>query len=221
MEEVWKDIDEYYQVSTLGRVKSTKKGKEKILKGYINNYGYVTLTLNGKTKKVHQLVATAFLNHAPCGHNSVVNHKNFIRHDNRLENLEIITQRDNANQEHIKSTSDFVGVYWSKKVRKWVSEIHINGKKKYLGSFDCEESASNRYQEALKYFQNGEEFTLKKRTRSSKYKGVSWNAKNKKWIARVYIDGYTKYIGSFDTEETAFENCKLALLEFKKNKRDT
>ena len=49
MEEVWKDIDEYYQVSTLGRVKSTKKGKEKILKGYINNYGYVTLTLNGKT----------------------------------------------------------------------------------------------------------------------------------------------------------------------------
>ena len=60
MEEVWKDIDEYYQVSTLGRVKSTKKGKEKILKGYINNYGYVTLTLNGKTKKVHQLVTTAF-----------------------------------------------------------------------------------------------------------------------------------------------------------------
>ena len=35
---------------------------------------------------MHQLIAVIFLNHIPCGFNLVINHKNFIKTDNRAEN---------------------------------------------------------------------------------------------------------------------------------------
>lgn len=156
LKEIWKDVKGYegiYQVSNLGRVKSLKFGKERILKGGIDGVGYLTVSLskNGKVKthKVHVLVAIAFLGHTPCGYKLVVDHKNFIRHDCRLENLEIITQRENANLKHIKSTSEYVGVSWDKGTKKWRADIHVNGKHKYLGLFTDELEASNAYQNAL------------------------------------------------------------------------
>lgn len=153
--EFWKTINDCpdYLISNLGNVKSIKRGKERILKGGINKDGYIYFILcnNGfeKTKTAHQLVAQSFLNHKPCGNKMVVNHINFIRTDNRLENLEIITNRENTNKKHIKSNSKFVGVGWCVKRKKWISRIFINGKRKYLGGFDCEVEASNAYQKEL------------------------------------------------------------------------
>ena len=37
----------------------------------------------------------------------------------QLDNLEIITQRENANKKHIKSSSKYVGVCFNKKRNKW------------------------------------------------------------------------------------------------------
>lgn len=54
--EVWQDIQGYsgiYQVSTLGRIRSLKKGKIKLLKPYINNMGYAVLSLLLTTNKKH------------------------------------------------------------------------------------------------------------------------------------------------------------------------
>lgn len=109
-EEIWKDIPEYkgiYQVSNSGRVKSLgneKSKKERILKPIINPHGYcfVYLCMYGKSKAIyiHQLVAICFLGHKPCGYKLVINHKNFIRTDNRVENLEIVTQKENLNHYH-------------------------------------------------------------------------------------------------------------------------
>ena len=68
MKEVWKTIPYYsgaYQVSNLGRVKSSKGRKEKILKPHTNSSGYlqVGLSKSGKPKFVliHRLVAQVFL----------------------------------------------------------------------------------------------------------------------------------------------------------------
>jgi len=149
--EVWKKIEEFedYEVSNLGRVKSTKYNKEKILKSY-DSLGYlkIDLSVNGIKKKikVHQLVAMAFLNHTPNKHKIIVNHKNHIRNDNRVENLELITQRENTNKKHIKSSSEFVGVCFSNSKQKWRSRITINGKRKELGFFKTEIEAHNAYQ---------------------------------------------------------------------------
>jgi hypothetical protein len=159
MQEIWKDIPDYegfYQVSTLGRIKSLGNNmskKEKILKNFISGtYYMIDLNKKGLSKSflVHQLVAIAFLNHIPCKHKLVVNHINFNRLDNRVENLEIITQRQNANQKHLKSSSKYTGVSWHKKDKKWQSMIMINGKLKYLGSFICETKASFTYETELK-----------------------------------------------------------------------
>jgi hypothetical protein len=160
IEEIYKDIPEYeglYQVSNLGNVKSLnyKRSKKEIAlikSSGVSNYDTVVLRKNNKSKTryVHHLVAIVFLNHIPNGYKIVINHKNFIRKDNRVENLEIITQRENANQKHLSSSSKYLGVHFCNTIKKYRSQITINGKQKFLGNFECEIDASNTYNNALK-----------------------------------------------------------------------
>ena len=164
--EIWKDIPSYeglYQVSNLGRVKSLPKewvngiGKiishnGKILKtGVSRGYKSVCLCCDAiqKTYKVHQLVAIAFLNHKPCGMKLVIDHVNDNKLDNRVENLQIVTNRFNCFKTQGKDTSRYKGVSWDKYNNKWVSKIRINGRSKFLGRFKCELAASYAYQKAL------------------------------------------------------------------------
>jgi len=215
--EIWKDIKDYeglYQVSNLGNVKSLSRKvwcvknnsfsllKERILKPTnVKGYNIYGLSKNGflETKSCHQLVAISFLNHTPCGHKLVVNHKNFIRNDNKVENLEIITQRENANKKQIKSRSKYTGVFYNKSNNKWISKIYINKHHKYLGCFETEVEAFEYYEKALKCVKNNKEVDVKNPLFSSKYKGVSFCKTYKKWVATIRIDGKQKKIGMFKT----------------------
>jgi len=156
--EIWKTIEgfEDYQVSNFGRVKSLNFNhtkREKILKSYLGNQGYYVVSLYKNKvhslKMIHKLVAMAFLNHTPDGHKLVVNHINFIKTDNRVENLEIVTHRKNSDKKHITSSSKYTGVTYYKRDKNWISRIWINGKSKHLGYFDNELEASNAYQYEL------------------------------------------------------------------------
>ena len=153
--EEYKSIKGYedYKVSNLGNVKSFKCGKERVLKPVIDYYGYLVVNLSKERKqkifRVHKLVATAFLNHKPCGHKLVVNHIDFKKTNNNVNNLEVVTTRENSNKKHLKSSSKYTGVYWSKSTNKWRAEIFIDRKKKYLGLFKDELKASEAYQLAL------------------------------------------------------------------------
>ena len=110
MEEIWKDVvgyEGYYQISNLGRVKSFARKinrintfyitKERILTTNSSKIGYsvVCLRLNGigKWVRVHRLVSTAFIVNSE--NKRAVNHKNGIKQDNRLENLEWSTHSEN------------------------------------------------------------------------------------------------------------------------------
>ena len=79
----------------------------------------------------------------------MVNHKNLNKLDNSIENLEIITNRENSNLKHIKSSSRFTGVSWSNHTNKWESSIYIDGKSVKLGYFINELDAHNAYQKKL------------------------------------------------------------------------
>jgi len=112
MNEVWKDITNYngYQVSNLGRVRTynkttyTKKHgvrhwKNRILKERIdkkNRMLSVNLYKNGKGKSflIHRLVAQEFLGF-PENKSMTVNHKDGDRLNNKLENLEWLSLKDN------------------------------------------------------------------------------------------------------------------------------
>lgn len=111
MQEIWKDIPNYeglYQVSNLGNFKSfdrivkynnvtvIRKGRLLKLRQNRDGYSYTVFSVNSirKTIKPHRIVAEVFLKNPfnkPC-----VNHKNGIKHDNRIENLEWVTYSENT-----------------------------------------------------------------------------------------------------------------------------
>lgn len=107
--EVWKGITGYegiYQISNMGRVKSLErvdagghKRYEIIMESSDDRVGYqmINLSKDGKTKtfKVHRLVTLAFIenkNNLPQ-----VNHKDEIKHNNEVSNLEWCSHSYNIN----------------------------------------------------------------------------------------------------------------------------
>lgn len=208
----------YYQVSNLGNVKSLDrlswngkvwhKLKGRVLKSTKDREGYlaVSLTKNNsrKVKRVHQLVAMAFLDHKPNGYKLVVNHINFIRDDNKLENLEVVTQRQNTNHRRGVYSSKYPGVSWCNTIQKWVSAIRVKKKGIRLGAFDCEELAREYYENAVIAIRDGKDIVVKRAEYSSKHEGVSWHKCSRKWIAYTYLDGKQKYLGLYKTEEDAY-----------------
>ena len=101
MKEIWKPIKdfEYYFISNFGRVKSTKFGKERILKLTKDKDGYLIVNLyknnKSKTFKVHRLVAEVFL---PNPYNlPQVNHKDENPQNNIVTNLEWCDAKYNNN----------------------------------------------------------------------------------------------------------------------------
>jgi NUMOD4 motif/HNH endonuclease/NUMOD1 domain len=113
VQEEWRDIPGYdmYQASNLGNVKNKKLDKQ--LAKCQSDRGYERLTLrktqsDGKkiyvTEDVHRLVAKAFL---PNPENKkTVNHKNKVRNDNRIDNLEWATYSEQNKHAKIETYTD-------------------------------------------------------------------------------------------------------------------
>lgn len=120
MKEIWKKIREYndYYVSNLGRVKSFKKNKEKILKPGLSLSGYLQVILcQDDIKKcclVHRLVANEFL----VNKNNLkeINHIDENKKNNCVDNLEWCDHKYNMNYGTIKTKQE---VAKNKKVAKY------------------------------------------------------------------------------------------------------
>jgi len=151
--ENWKAITGYegrYEVSDQGRVRSLLTVAGTILSGHVNAKGYCNVTLTGRGRprgvRVHRLVLEAF---AGDFNGLVSNHKNGIRSDNRLANLEQVSIRENNTHTHYGYRR--VGTYCDRRWNeRWNAYIFVAGKKRHLGSFDTEAEASEAYQAAMR-----------------------------------------------------------------------
>lgn len=99
-QELWEDIldfEDFYEASGQGRIRNTKTGR--IIKQGMNKYGYpqVCVSKYGKhyTITVAKCVWTAFNGKVPEG--MQINHINEDKTDNRLENLNLMTPKENNN----------------------------------------------------------------------------------------------------------------------------
>lgn len=92
--ETWKDIpDTDYSVSDEGRVASRKFGRWRIMRTWLN-HGYLAAQINGKSVRVHRLVASLFVGGRTEARNEV-NHKDGDRGNSRADNLEWVTHVEN------------------------------------------------------------------------------------------------------------------------------
>lgn len=90
--EIWKEVslDKRYHVSNFGNIKGPVKPE---LKKRIHTNGYLRVCIKSKDYYIHRLVAQEFI--GPL-YGKEVNHKNSIKTDNSVENLEIVTRQENV-----------------------------------------------------------------------------------------------------------------------------
>lgn len=149
--EVWKRYDDKYGASSTGRIRIAKSGR--IISQSKRPNGYLSASIHDKTTSVHKIIAVAFLGHKPNGHKEVVDHIDKDVSNNSIENLRIITQRQNCSNRPNK-TSKYTGVSFNKNKGKYEAYIYINKKSKYLGTFKDEYDAHLAYQSELSNLQS-------------------------------------------------------------------
>lgn len=147
--EEWREVQDYpgYSVSNLGRVKSLKRGGQRILRpNYRKEYLVVGLYKNNIKHNVaiHRLIAMTFIpNH---DNKPDVDHINRSKTDNRVVNLRWATESENAFNIRCwaTNTSGFRGVYLMN--GKYTSKMTVNGNNIHLGHFDTPEEAHAVYE---------------------------------------------------------------------------
>jgi len=144
----YKDGNLIYKIRTSNRVKiGDVAGSKK------KDTGYIQVSFNKKYLLVHRLIWIYHNGDIPDKFQ--IDHINGIRHDNRIENLRLVTNTQNSyNRPKTKrNASGYKGVYWNIGAKKWESKIQIDGILKHLGLFITKELAYDAYCKAAKQVQ--------------------------------------------------------------------
>lgn len=179
----------------------------------LDSYGYVVSIENlggGKYQKhsLHREVMNA-------KEGEIIDHADGDKLNNTKDNLRFATVAENTRNSRpsIRNTTGYKGVSKGKG-GKYYASISCNGVGEFLGSYSNARDAAKAYNLRAKELfgefawlndvdttgfvpSEGKRFT-------SKYKGVSLNKATGRWRARTTEDGKEKHIGTFDSEEEAY-----------------
>lgn len=175
------------------------------------NDGYAFNRVHGRMHR--------FLVSAPK--DTMVDHINGDKLDNRKENLRFATNSQNqANRKVARGASKFKGVTWQKRAYDtsrgyWKAQIVVNGELRYLGKYDTDLDAAKAYNDAaVRFFGefahlNDLTAPASERTSSSRrqverhnptgYKGVTFDRSRGKWMAQLVFKGVTYLKKRFPT----------------------
>lgn len=176
-DEIWKDIVGYegqYCVSNYGRIKALPRfvirknqsngyfTKERIINPIHKDNGYLYVTIGNTKEKtlankyIHRLVAEAFIpnpHSKPC-----VNHIDYDRSNNCLENLEWVTYVENVRHSSGNLSKAILNKSINSKTTKGISlknnRYEVTFKSKYIGRF-------KDYKDAVACRRNVEEMYMK------------------------------------------------------------
>ncbi len=170
--EEWREIPDYegkYEVSSFGRVRSWgdrhggRRANPYYIKQRINRKGYIRYQLYKGTKAkfcfAHRLVLMAFVGPSPLP----ANHRNGVVDDNRLENLEYVTTKEN-----VCHARDVLGRHGGRK-----GEKHHNARLTEAQVADLRQLAQNGVSDT----ELGRVFGINRRHAERIRRGVRWGSK--------------------------------------------
>jgi hypothetical protein len=118
----------------------------------IDSKGYFRVCFDKKQYRAHRIAWAIFYGEEP---KKQIDHINGRKTDNRINNLRLATNTENSRNASISknNTSGKTGVTYHKSAKKWLAQITVNRKNRYLGIFDSKEDAIKKRNEAeLLYF---------------------------------------------------------------------
>ncbi|MEI4615187.1 AP2 domain-containing protein [Bacillus cereus] len=137
----------------------------------------------------------------------------------------------NASKRKTEVTSKYKGVYFNKRNGKFSVYIQKNRRRLFLGNYEKEEDAAYYYNERAKEL-HGEFAVLNILPEDyeptvpfapsviieqySKYRGVTYSKRDKRYVAAIHNKGKRFYIGSFMTDRIAAEMYNVAAIEIHK-----
>lgn len=158
MEEIWKPakgFEDLYEVSNLGRIKSlprktTSGGVMKSHTNKRNGYQYVCLCKDNKVKnrRVHIMVMEAFTDYRSKGFNAdaVIDHIDGNKTNNRLDNLQVVTQKENDSRARTRQTQRYYSI----------PVIDLDTKEVYKSFTDASHAVGGKQGEMVRRVCNGE-----------------------------------------------------------------
>lgn len=119
----------------------------------LHKKGYFHVKIKGQSFREHRLIWHMLVGEIPKG--KQIDHINGNRNDNRIENLRLVTNRENSqNKRSAMNTSKtgVLGVSYYKRYNCYVAQICVNYKKINLGYFDNINDAHTAYLDAKRNF---------------------------------------------------------------------
>ncbi len=131
----------YWRVSRRNRVMGIRAG------GVKGRYRYITI--DGVNYLEHRVIWTMV--HGGIPSDKEIDHIDRDRYNNRLENLRLVTRRENILNSGVAGSncSKYPGVTRSNTPGKWVAGLHINSNRVNIGTYATEEEAYDAYCQAV------------------------------------------------------------------------